>query len=73
MAVAWNESYVISGMYAGGKNIWRITPDTTKVSKKDFLVQNGDDVVFFIDGIGCGKPCRQNHIIKLETVNQFRL
>lgn len=24
----WNGDYVLSGMYAGGRNIWRITPDT---------------------------------------------
>ena len=26
----WNDGYVLSGMYAGGRNIWRITPDTTE-------------------------------------------
>ena len=50
MPSTWNDSFVISGMYAGGKNVWRITPDTTKVSKKDFLVQNGNDVVFSVNG-----------------------
>ena len=25
----WNSGYMLSGMYAGGKNYWRITPDTT--------------------------------------------
>ena len=26
---AWNNGYVLSGMYANGRNVWRITPDTT--------------------------------------------
>ena len=25
----WNDGYVLSGMYAGGRNMWRITPDIT--------------------------------------------
>ncbi len=25
----WNSNFVISGMYAGGRNIWRITPNTS--------------------------------------------
>ncbi len=24
---SWNSKYILSGMYSGGKNIWRITPD----------------------------------------------
>ena len=27
-------------MYAGGRNIWRITPDTTKVSVEDFKIKD---------------------------------
>lgn len=34
----YTASYCISGMYANGKNIWRITPDTSVVSYKDFLI-----------------------------------
>lgn len=33
-----NAKYVLSGIYAGGRNIWRITPDTEYVSKENFLV-----------------------------------
>ena len=46
----WNEDYVLSGMYAGGKNIWRITPDTTKVSLKDFKVEGASDLTFSVNG-----------------------
>ena len=48
MPVNWNDSFVISGMYANGRNIWRITPDTsTGVSKKKFLVKADEDQVVF--------------------------
>ncbi len=36
----WNGDYILSGMYAGGRNIWRITPDTTKVSVEDFKIKD---------------------------------
>ena len=44
----WNDSFILSGMYANGRNIWRITPDiVTGVSKKNFLVSTeGGQVVF---------------------------
>ena len=38
--VSWNEGYILSGMYAGGRNIWRLTPDTGKVSVEDFKIQD---------------------------------
>jgi len=46
--VNWNDSFILSGMYANGRNVWRITPDTISgVSKKNFLVKNsGGEVVF---------------------------
>jgi len=25
----WNDGFVLSGMYANGRNVWRLTPDTT--------------------------------------------
>ena len=47
----WNDSFVLSGMYAGGRNIWRITPDTsTGVTKESFLVDNGENPTFYING-----------------------
>lgn len=45
----WNDSYVLSGMYAGGKNYWRITPDTTQVTLKNFKVE-GNDPTFTVNG-----------------------
>ena len=38
--LAWNEGYILSGMYAGGRNIWRITPDTSKVPLEEFKVND---------------------------------
>ncbi len=38
----WNHSFVLSGMYAGGRNVWRITPDNTKVSVEEFKVDAAD-------------------------------
>lgn len=52
-----NAKYVLSGIYAGGRNIWRITPDMTAVSREDFLVSTsplkfkvGDVTVEFPQG-----------------------
>ena len=43
----WNDAFILTGMYSGGRNIWRITPDTvTGVSKKEFLVKNDGEIVF---------------------------
>ena len=37
----WNSKFLLSGMYAGGRNIWRITPDTsTGVSLEEFKVKD---------------------------------
>ena len=38
----WNSEFVISGMYANGRNIWRITPNRDMVSKADFLAEGAD-------------------------------
>lgn len=38
--VSWNGEYILSGMYAGGRNIWRITPNTNVISVKDFKVKD---------------------------------
>ncbi|MBE7002654.1 MAG: hypothetical protein E7421_08240, partial [Ruminococcaceae bacterium] len=50
----WSSDYVLSGIYAGGRNIWRITPDTDEVSLSQFKVKdkaptfsvNGQTVIF---------------------------
>ena len=37
----WNSKFILSGMYAGGRNIWRITPDTsTGVTLEQFKVKD---------------------------------
>ena len=45
----WNQEFVISGMYSGGRNIWRITPNLNMVSKADFKVE-GADPTFRVGG-----------------------
>lgn len=46
----WNGNYVLSGMYAGGRNIWRLTPNTVVKSLADFKVKD-EDPTFAIDGL----------------------
>ena len=46
----WNDGYILSGMYAGGKNIWRITPDTTNGTTVESFKVEGDDPTFSIYG-----------------------
>ena len=45
----WNSGFVLSGMYAGGRNIWRLTPDTTVTTLENFKVA-GKDPTFKING-----------------------
>ena len=46
----WNSKFILSGMYAGGRNIWRITPDTsTGVSLEEFKVKDKAPT-FYING-----------------------
>ena len=45
----WNSDFVLSGMYANGRNVWRITPDTNEVSLENFKV-TGTDPTFFVNG-----------------------
>ena len=49
---SWNDKFILSGMYAGGKNYWRITPDTisTNVTKESFKVEGTKDLTFSIEG-----------------------
>ena len=48
----WNDKFVLSGMYAGGKNYWRITPDTigTDTTLESFKVEGAKDLTFSIEG-----------------------
>jgi len=47
--MTWNREFVLSGMYTGGRNLWRITPNTDKVSVADFKIE-GADPTFYVDG-----------------------
>ena len=49
MPESWNSDFVLSGMYANGRNIWRITPNTAEVSLADFKVE-GSDPTFYVSG-----------------------
>jgi len=46
----WNHAYVLSGMTAGGKNIWRLTPDNNVISLEDFRVADAKDPTFKVNG-----------------------
>ena len=46
----WNSNFVISGMYAAGRNVWRITPNTCQgTTLEEFLVKDKAPT-FNIDG-----------------------
>ena len=45
----WNYDFILSGMYANGKNYWRITPDTSKVALDAFKT-NASDPTFYVNG-----------------------
>jgi len=46
----WNSSFVLSGMYANGRNVWRITPDITGAVTKETFKVEGEDPTFSING-----------------------
>ena len=46
---SFNHQFVLSGMYANGKNYWRLTPDTSKVSLENFKIE-GSDPTFYVGG-----------------------
>jgi len=46
----WNREFVLSGIYANGRNLWRLTPDTCQgVTLETFQVA-GEDPTFSIGG-----------------------
>ena len=49
MPINWNSEYVLTGMYCGGRNLWRITPNTSAVSRSAFLVKKSDPT-FTVNG-----------------------
>jgi len=46
----WNDGYLLSGLYAGGRNIWRITPDTTDGTTLTSFKREDKDPTFSING-----------------------
>ena len=47
----WNDNFQMSGMYAGGRNVWRITPNVyTGTTVESFKVEGTKDPTFYIDG-----------------------
>ncbi len=42
VAVDWNRGYVLSGVYANGRNVWRISPDNNKIALDAFKVKDSD-------------------------------
>ena len=66
--VDWDSSFMLSGMYAGGRNIWRITPDTsTGVTLEQFKVKD-QAPTFYINGQTITFP--QGRIIEDGNVRQ---
>lgn len=55
-AANWNGSYILSGMYAGGRNIWRLTPDTSVISLDEFNKTTSGDPTFEVDGLTISFP-----------------
>lgn len=48
-AIDWNSEFMLSGMYANGKNYWRISPNRDMVSKEAFKT-NAKDPTFYVNG-----------------------
>ena len=46
----WNHHFVLTGMYAGGRNIFRISPDNTNMTVEEFRVKDAADPTFTIMG-----------------------
>ncbi len=68
LPISWNEDYILSGIYANGRNVWRITPNIGAVSLKDFKV--GDDTpTFSVNGVTVTFP--QGKIIKDSKITQI--
>ncbi len=65
--VVWNGDYILSGMYAGGRNIWRFTPNTDVKALEDVLVDSKTPT-FSIDGQTITFP--QGKIIEDGEVSQ---
>ena len=60
---SWNDRYLLSGMYANGRNIWRITPDLTveNMELESFCIDENTPT-FYIDGKTITFPQGEIHI-----------
>jgi len=67
--IEWDDHFMLSGMYAGGRNIWRITPDATKISVEDFKVEGKTAPTFSANGVTVTFP--QGRIIEDATITQI--
>ena len=48
---SWNSEFVLSGMYAGGRNVWRLSLDTTRgITLEQYQVAGTQDPTFYIAG-----------------------
>jgi len=67
----WNYPFVLSGMYANGRNVYRITPDTTNMKLEDFQVKDAKDPTFTAEGITVtfpgGKIIKDSEVYDIGT------
>ena len=47
--IDWNSEFMLSGMYANGKNYWRISPNRDMVTKEAFKT-SAKDPTFYVNG-----------------------
>ena len=47
---SWNNDYLLSGMYANGRNVWYITPNTDILGEATFMTETEDGLSFSING-----------------------
>ena len=45
----WNSAFLLSGIYANGRNLWRLTPDIDQIDPENFVVA-GKDPTFTVKG-----------------------
>ncbi len=69
---SWNDSFILSGMYAGARNIWRLTPDLTNgLTLDQFKVADAADPTFTYEGqtvtFPGGKIIEDNRIREVGT------
>ena len=67
----WNYPFVLSGAYANGRNVYRISPDTTDMKLEDFQVKDAKDPTFTAEGITVtfpgGKIVKDSEVYDIGT------